>query len=737
MLIAALAAAMSAASPHRPAYTSDYICLDALDVGISNPHSVALSVYVDGEGFRPTALYVEGDVVSGVFPNITNVVYTVVMPQKAKRVCLDLPISNSAPDSVQRAAEAYARAKGHLYAVATPKGRGYLLVENRTADIPPFVKWPGGGATAKPTDRREVVPRGGKRGGEPVASVTANVGDVVGYIRSVAYNFTRYPGGCTRNPYRIALPNGTLWIEFILTNATTRGDYTVYIDIYDAPVGGATVFYDVYGQRVTVDKRSPTYLARHVDVPPAAQDRIIYLEVWTCGGPPGVLDGYIVFRVRTSDYYADYVRYPIQPGAVVVVKNTLTSPSLNDMYSNTTHVVLPPFETPPGHWVGTGALAADVTIKLCTTSSSTPPPSYFGPLNLYYGPYWVASTSVAAQSCGWQSIGGYSLYCCTYRANTWSWINAQDQVATAYSLRNPLGFPVILGPIPSSSAIVYSDAVINTLYYRGQRRPDIAPPDSSIYSGYAHNFADVVLNYLNVRGTSGVGIRIDVRTQFSGGSSAIPYIPIALSPLRITTPTSSIVYSQPDRVDIMLRSPYAMYSPGLVGGGKTLIPDPSGRQAFESISAVLDGLGILAKGLQFVNYFAKNPYVAGAAVAMSFISSVGQRVVSSAYSTVTTSSAASYTTTVMVNIGWAEKRTQHATALYIQIDARNDPAIINIESVSIWEGSWVRTYTLAISSTAPIRLSRAAEDVYLFRNFFCLFNEVAATGWICNYGGFR
>ncbi|MGB9705967.1 MAG: hypothetical protein ACPL3C_10995, partial [Pyrobaculum sp.] len=136
-----------------------------------------MSVYVDGEGFRPTALYVESDVVSGVFPNVTNVVYTVVMPQKAKRVCLDLPISKSAPDSVQRAAEEYARAKGHLYAVATPKGRGYLLVENRTADIPPFVKWPGGGAAAKPTDRWEVVPRGGKRGGEPVASVTANVGD--------------------------------------------------------------------------------------------------------------------------------------------------------------------------------------------------------------------------------------------------------------------------------------------------------------------------------------------------------------------------------------------------------------------------------------------------------------------------------------------------------------------------------------------------------------------------------
>lgn len=724
-----------AASPQRAAYVSEYVCLNASDVGISKPLNAAASVYIDGEGFRPAVLYIEGDVVAGMFPNFTGVVNTVVMPERVKRVCFDLPLSRSPPDAVRKAAERFARARGYLYTVAVGERRGYLLVENRTAELPPLVKWPGDGTAARQADRREIAPRG--KGEQPLAS--AAVGDVVGYIRSVAYNYTTYVGGCTRNRYRIALPNGTLWVEFILTNATTRGSYLAYIDIYDAPVGGNAIFYDSYGQWVTVDKRSPTYLARHVDVPPTGQGKIIYLEVWICGGPPGVLDGYIAFRVKVSDYYADYVRYPIQPGAVVVVKNALASPSLNDIQSNTTHVIFPPFEIPPGHWVGTGNLVVDVTIKLCTTSSSTPPPSYFGPLNLYYGPYWIASTSVAAQSCGWQNIGGYSLYCCAYRANTWGWIAAPDQAASAYALRNPLGFPIILGPIPSHSSIIYSDVAVNYLYYRGQRRPDIAPPDSIVYSSYAHNFADVVLYYLNVRGTSGVGARIDIKTHFSGGNRLIPYIPIALSPYIIKTQTGAIVYNQPDRVDITFTSPYSIASRSVVpGNGKTLVPSSSLRSSLESISAVLDAIGILAKGLQFVNYYVKNQYVAGAAGAISFISAVGRYIIESAQSTVATSQATSNVVRATVSIGWAERQTQHAFAIGLNINAGTNPTTISIDSVSIWEGSSVRTYTISVTSTAPLRLSSASQSVYVFRNFFCLFNEVPNTyTWTCNYGGFR
>lgn len=728
VLAVSLAALATAAPPYaarenRPITPHAYVCLNASEIG--DVYNGAFSVYVDGEGFRPAAVYVEGEVVPAVYPNVTEVFYTTVVPRRPAKICLDIPVSSRAMEAVAREAEERARARGVLLAVPTPRGVGYLLVENRTGDIPPIVKWPSDTPAERSKAKKDITPRQ-----KPEVSTSAAAGEVVGYVKSVLFNFTRHSSSCVYPTWgrEIVLPNGTLWVELVLTNATSTGTYSVYIDLYDE--AGNSIYYDT-GASVTVDKRAPVYLARHVDVPASGQNKVIRVSVWVCGGPADkVLDGYLLFRVRASDYYASYVRYPIQPGAVTVVKNALTQPSLNDVFSNGTYVSFAPMEIPPGHWAGTGSLTADLTFKLCTASSSSPPPSYFSPLNLYYGPYWIGSTSAAAQSCGWQNIGGYNLYCCTYRTNTWSWINAPDGVAVQYGLRNPAGYPLIIGPIPTSSNIIYADVAVDTLSYRGLRRPDIAPPDSQVFNIFAHNFVDIVLEYWNVRGSSGVAARIDIRTQYSGNSLNNPYIPIVISPHVL----GNVKYSLPDRLDVVIYSPYQIFDAQPRGATKTLIPSTTLRDAIEAVSPVLDYLGILGKALQYVN----NPRVKTIGQVLTIISTVGRYIVESAVSTYYISSASSNTFTVTANIGSSEKQTQHTLRTYSIINTALS-AEIQIASVSVWEGSSVRSYALGVTSPMPLRMSFATQLVYAFRNFFCLFNEQVdgKFKWTCNYGGFR
>ncbi|ABP51731.1 MULTISPECIES: hypothetical protein [Pyrobaculum] len=723
LAVLAVAAPPDAAMENRPIILHAYVCLNASEVG--NVYNAAFSVYVDGEGFRPAAVYVEGEVVPAVYPNITDVFYTVVAPRKPAKICLDMPTSRKALDAVAREAEEKARARGVLLAIPTPRGVGYLLAENRTGDVPPIVKWPSDTPAERPKAKKDITPRQ-----KPEVATSAATGEVVGYVKSVLFNFTRHSRYCVypSSGREIVLPNGTLWVGLVLTNATSRGTYSVYINLYDE--AGNLIYFDT-GASVTVDKKAPAYLARHVDVPASGQNKVIRVSVRICGGPTDkILDGYLLFRVRASDYYASYVRYPIQPGAIIVVKNALTQPSLNDVFSNGTYVSFATMEIPPGHWAGTGSLAADLTIKLCTAGSSSPPPSYFGPLNLYYGPHWIGSASAAAQSCGWQNIGGYSLYCCTYRINSWSWINAPDSVAVQYGLRNPAGYPLIIGPIPTSSGIIYADVAINTLSYRGLRRPDIAPPDSQVFAYYAHNFVDIVLEYWNVRGTSGVATRIDIRTQYAGDTRSIPYIPIVISPHVL----GNVKYSVPDRLDVIIYSPYQIFDSQPRGATKTLIPSTTLRDAIDVVSPVLDFLGILGRALQYVN----EPRVKTTGQALTIISTVGRYIVESAVSTYYTSLAGSYSFTVIANIGLAEKQTQHALRVYSIINTAVSTEI-QIASIIVWEGSSARTYRLDVTSPMPTRITAATQPVYAFRNFFCLFNEPVEGKfkWTCNYGGFR
>ena len=719
-----LIAAVALSAPPRAELSYSHVCIDASALGVAGL-DFAASYYLDGEGWRPAPVYVEGVVVPAVYLNITEV-YTVVAPQRLSKVCLDIPPLRKAADAVVKEAEGYAKARGSLYVIKTPHGVGYLLVENRPADISPIVKWPSKAPSAEVLERREVAPR------RPQEAVQATMGEVVGYIKSVVFNFTRYTGGCAVSRGRIGLPNGTVWIEVVLTNATTPGTYRAYIDIYDVPTSGVAVFYDYYGQQVTVDGRSPTYVARHVDVPTSAQSKLIYVETWICGGPSGVLDGYVLFRVKASDYYVGYVTYPIQPGAVVVVKNALASPSLNEHLADGTHLMFVPTEIPPGHWVGTGDLSADFAIRLCTTSSANPPPSYFT-TNLYYGPYWLGSQGVAAQSCGQQNVGGHSLYCCSYRANSWSWINAPDQIATSYDLRTPMGLPLVLGPIPTHS-VVYADVTVNMLKYQGQRRPEAAPPDSQIFGKFPSWYLYVVLDYWNARDTSGVAARIDIRVLLSGGMVGMPYMTVSVSPRVIKTGSTQYVFNLPDRLDVAFYSSIQIFVvTGSPPTGKTHVPSTSLRSALDLASAVLEVLGFVAQVLQFVAY-ATGAYADKAAATIPFVSTVGRFGVKNGVSTYSVS-ISSNTAVATINFGLLEKQTRHSIALGIFTSA----GTYMINTVTVWEGSSTKTFAVGASMQVSDRLRLANVPYYGFRNFFCGFNEVPdemRTG-ICNYDSLR
>ncbi len=713
--------------PRKP-IPSAYVCLNVTELQITD--SKAVSVYVDGEGFRPAALYVEGAVVEGRFLNLTEPIQTLIAPTRPQRVCLDLPLSRRPIDSVIREAENYAKARGRLHAISAPRGRGYILVENRTADIPPIVKWPGDAEEARRETTRDVTPR---RDVPEAVAATAS-GEVVGYIKSVAFNFTRYFGGCSYTRNRIALPNGTLWIEVVLTNATTRGTYHVYVDLYASETGWNPIFYDWYGQYVTVDKRGVTYLARHVDVPSSAQSRPVFAEVWICEGPQGVIDGYVLFRVRASDYCAGYVRYPVQPGARVVVKDVYSSQSLNNRFSNTSHVIFPPMELPPGHWVGTGRLTADFTIRLCTGSSTTPPPDYFQ-VNLYYGPYWIGSTSVASQWCGLEII--YStLYCCRYRANAWGWINAPDQIAAQFGLRAPMGLPVILGPIPTPNIVVYADISVNSLKYEGLRRPDVAPPDSYVFRDADHRFAHVVLQYWNIRGTYGTAARLDVATQYSGRTVGMPSAPIAVSPIKMVYGTAETVYALPSGVEVTLRADARIQGTYSIppGTDKTLISNPSTRRVWEVVSAFANYLGILSQVLSTVSLMIRDPRLGIVTYGISFVSLVGQHLASASISTYRVVQLAENAVMVSINIGFSEDKVSHL----VSVAPSTGATTLTITGVRIWEGSAPYYYSIGVSSPLSVRLMSGVE-VYGYRNFYCGFNEVPdwSASSLCNYGAFR
>ena len=713
--------------PPRKAIPSVYVCLNAAELQLADTNK-AVSVYVDGEGFRPAALYVEGVVVEGRFLNFTEPTQTLIAPSRPQRICLDLPLSRWPIDGVIREAENYAKTRGRLHAVSAPRGRGYILVENRTADFPPMVKWPGYTEEARRETTRDVAPRRDTSG----AVAATATGEVVGYIKSVAFNFTRHSGGCSYTTRRIAFPNGTLWIEVVLTNATSRGTYRVYIDLYGDETGWSPIFYDYYGQAMTIDKRSVTYLARRVDIPSSAQGRHVFAEVWICGGPQGVVDGYVLFRVRTSDYYAGYVHYPVQPGARVVVKNVFASNSLNDRFSNT-YVVFPSMELPPGHWVGTGGLTADFTIRLCAGSSTAPPPSYFA-VHLYYGPYQIGSTSATSQSCGWEYIHG-KLYCCRYRANAWSWINAPDWIAAQFGLRAPMGLPIILGPIPTPAGVVYADVLVNSLKYEGRRRPDVAPPDSYVFGDAHHNFAHVVVQYWNIRSTGGTAARLTIVMQYSGGSIGAPFVPIAVSPGKIIYGTAETVYNLPSRVEVALYADAPIsYVASLPGNGGTLVSNPPVRQTWESVSAVAGYLGILAQVLSSVNRLIKDPRPGAVTYGISFVSWAGQRLASASRSTYSVASAQNLVT-VSINIGFGEAQPSHLVAVQPNMHATT----LTVMGVRIWEGSASNYYDIGASSPLSDRLRIAKIQVYGYRNFYCGLNEVpewsAATR--CNYGAFR
>jgi len=712
--------------PPRKAIPSVYVCLNATELQLADTNK-AVSVYVDGEGFRPAALYVEGVVVEGRFLNFTEPVQTLIAPPRPQRVCLDLPLSRQPVDRVVREAENYAKRRGLLHAVSTSRGRGYILVEDRAAEVPPIVKWPGDAERARRETTRDVTPR--REVPEVATATAAATGEVVGYIKSVVFNFTRHPGGCGYTRSRIALPNGTLWIEVVLTNATTRGTYHVYVDLYNSETGTDAIIYDYYGQVVTVDKRSVTYLARHIDVPSTAQNRPVFVEVWICG-PQGIRDGYLLFRVRTSRYHADYVRYPIQPGARVIVKNAFTQ-SYNTL-SNTTHAIFPPVELPPGHWAGTGRLTADFTIRLCTESSTTPPPSYFQ-VNLYYGPYWIGSTSVASYTCGTEPVYT-SLYCCRYRANVWSWINTPDSIATQFGLRAPMGLPIILGPLPTPSNVIYADVFVNAHKYEGQRRPDVAPPDSSVFMLVDHNFAHVVLQYWNAWGTSGTAARLDIVTQYSEGSRRAPYISIAVSPIKIVHGTRETVFSLPRNVEVVVSADAPITSvPAVPSDGKTLVSNPSVRAVWEAVSALADYLGILSQGLSTASFVVKDPRVGAAAYAISFVSLVGQHLARASVSTFSTRTITDRSVAVTINIGFSEATMSHQVAIVPRVSGN----ILYITGVTIREE--LASYIYSVGARSPLDVWPAGVDVYYYRNFFCGFNEVPdrlAPAW-CNYQAFR
>lgn len=476
--------------------------------------------------------------------------------------------------------------------------------------------------------------------------------------------------------------------------------------MYDYSSGGL-LSYDS-GASVYVDGKSPVYIARSRDISSYTTSKIVALEIWICPQQSnGVVDGYLNFRVKASDYYADYVRFPIQRGANVVFKNDITGST--SVMANTTHIIFPQVDVPPGHWVGTGSLTADLTIQLCTPSQSTLPPSYFS-TSIYYGPYRIGATSLAAQSCGTTTIGLATVYCCTYRNyGSWSWINSPDSIGSTYAPRMPMGQPFIVGPIPLSQ-VVYAVGQFD-IAYRGQRRPDIAPPDSWVYRKRYHNFGEVVQEFMWV--AVNIASRIDVKIQLSGGTLYATYVPVVISPRVLISNGQTKVFQVPKSVEVLLSTDGRLGPLALVAesGGKTIVSSRTIRDVIKSISPVLDVLAAGTYVPRTTAFVTRDPRAADAAPFLLFIGTTGKYIVSSAESSVITVQYSSNVGGLHIDIGWAERSLQHSAALQPLVGGTR----VSISAIIIHTEQVTFTYYPGAVTPLSDRLTLSNSSGYTFR----------------------
>jgi len=697
------------------------LCLTAEELGLvgtyvaSGELPVAVKALVDGR-FVYAPVAVEGVAVPAQFLNYTGLA-ALILPERLEaknRICIDaVPQRVRYREALQIAARD-AEADGELLTVERGGKLYYLLLENRPTVV--AVRWPD--TTPNATTVNKTAIRQRPRPIEPLApeplqSTSSGLQAMRGYIKLRVLNFTKLyaakPLDCATSR-DVQMPNGTYVLKIVLTNATTREYYTFNITIFDAQTRQKLNSWRFVAY---VDGRQSYYQV--ASTPTFTYTKPISIDVTVCRSasltsPTTVtVDGYLVIETYASDHWVQYTRLIGRPGTTLSWPNVFPG----------TYVIIGVVEIPPGHRVGSGSLAADVTLTWC--KSDLPPSSYT--LNVYWGPYNVASQTTPRGSCNYQ--GG--AYCCVYR---FVWSGVGDRLASSLASVAPAGYPVAIGPMPSN--YTFYSLTINSFVYRGERRLDLAPPDSRIYTSYVTRGLDVSIYDDN---RFFILERIDIRLDISPVYRALV---VTLSPAKIgnfqrweladrfnitvlKTTREGRLYSQPE--------------------AKTYVTDPSVRQWIGYISPVPDFISLVSTALGTISLAV--PQAGGPSAALSWVSYAGAYVVNSAdskYSVVAKSDGSR--ADVIITIGWAEKKKQHSvryTEFTVQPGAEFKVDRVTIARVSfgITADEW--SYKVDSSFRVTERLFYARESVYMFRNFYCLFNEPATPSFtrLCYYNGFR
>jgi len=696
------------------------LCLTAEELGLvgvyvaSGELPVTVRALVDGH-FVYTPVAVEGVMVPAQFLNYTGLA-ALILPERLEaksRICIDaVPQRVSYREALQIAARD-AATDGELLTVERGGKLYYLLLENRPTVV--AVRWPDTTPNATAVNKTTIRQRPRPiepLGPEPLQSTSSALQAMRGYIKLKVLNFTKLFGVLNLNcatSRDVQLPNGTYVLRIVLTNATSREFYTFNITIFDAQTRQKLNSWRFVAY---VDGRQSYYQV--AATPTFTYAKPISIDVTVCRSasltsPTAVtVDGYLVIETYASDHWVQYARLIGRPGT------TFSWPNVRPG----TYAIIGVVEIPPGHRVGSGSLTADVTLTWC--KSDLPPPSYT--LNVYWGPHNVASQTAPRGSCNYQN----GQYCCVYR---FVWSGVGDNLASSLASVAPAGYPVAIGPTPSDS-VSYS-LTINNFVYRGERRLDLAPPDSRIYSSYVTRGLDVSIYDYNSLVLEKIDIRLDI-------SPAYKALIATLSPAKTG---NTQTWELADRFNITVlktTSEGRLYSQP---EAKTYVTDPSVRQWIEYISPVLDFISLVSTALGTISLAV--PQAGGPSAALSWVSYAGAYVVNSAdskYSVVAKPDGSR--ADVIITIGWAEKKKQHSvryTEFTVQPGAefKIDRVTIARVNLGITADEW--SYKVDSSFRVTERLFYAREPVYMFRNFYCLFNEPATPSFenLCYYNGFR